>query len=69
MNQTEYRQVETMKKDIAAIKARIKQAQIAEKSREAEAAVEALDRFYGDIEEFEKQREARIKKEKPSSIR
>lgn len=64
MNQTELRQVETMKKDIAGIKARIKQAQIAEKSREAEAAVEALDRFYQDIEEFEKQREARMKREK-----
>jgi hypothetical protein len=64
MNQTELRQVETMKKDIASIKARIKQAQIAEKSREAEAAVEALDRFYQDIETFEKQREERVKKER-----
>lgn len=64
MNQTELRQVETMKKDIASIKARIKQAQIAEKSREAEAAVEALDRFYQDIETFEKQREDRVKKER-----
>jgi hypothetical protein len=64
MNQTELRQVETMKKDIAGIKARIKQAQIAEKSREAEAAVEALDRFYQDIETFEKQREDRVKKER-----
>jgi hypothetical protein len=69
MNQTELRQVETMKKDIAAIKARMKQAQIAEKSRETEAAVQALERFYQDIEEFEKQREARMKREKPSSIR
>lgn len=64
MNQTELRQVETMKKDIAGIKARMKQAQIAEKSRETEAAVQALDRFYQDIEEFEKQREERMKKEK-----
>lgn len=69
MNQTEYRQVEQMKKDIAGIKARIKQAQIAEKSREAEVAVEALDRFYKDIEDFEKIREERMKKEKSPSIR
>jgi hypothetical protein len=64
MNQTELRQVETMKKDIAGIKARIKQAQIAEKSREADAAVEALDRFFQDIEKFEEERKARAKKEK-----
>lgn len=64
MNQTELRQVETMKKDIAGIKARIKQAQIAEKSREADAAVEALDRFYQDIEKFEEERAARLKREK-----
>jgi hypothetical protein len=69
MNQTELRQVETMKKDIAAIKARMKQAQIAEKSREADAAVQAMDRFYQDIEEFEKQRAERMKKEKSPSIR
>jgi hypothetical protein len=69
MGKTEYRQVQTMKKDIAGIKARIKQAQIADKSREAEAAVSALDRFYEDIEKFEAEREERMKKEKPSSIR
>lgn len=69
MNQTELRQVETMKKDIAAIKARMKQAQIAEKSRETDAAVQALERFYQDIEEFEKQRAERMKKEKSPSIR
>jgi hypothetical protein len=64
MGQTELRQVETMKKDIAGIKARMKQAQIAEKSRETEAAVQALDRFFQDIEKFEAEREARMKKEK-----
>jgi hypothetical protein len=64
MGQTELRQVEQMKRDIAGIKARIKQAQIAEKSREAEGAVEALDRFYQDIEEFEKQRAERMKRER-----
>lgn len=69
MNQTEYRQVEQMKKDISAIKARMKQAQIAEKSREAEGVVQALDRFYQDIERFEAEREARMKKEKSPSIR
>ena len=69
MGKEELRQVETMKKDIAGIKARMKQAQIAEKSRETEAAVQALDRFYQDIEEFEKQREERMKKEKSPSIR
>lgn len=69
MNQTEYRQVEQMKKDIGSIKARMKQAQIAEKSREAEGVVQALDRFYEDIEKFEAEREARMKKEKSPSIR
>ena len=69
MNQTEYRQVEQMKKDISAIKARMKQAQIAEKSREAEGFAQALDRFYQDIERFEAEREARMKKEKSPSTR
>jgi hypothetical protein len=64
MGQTEYRQVEQMKKDIGAIKARIKQAQIADKSREADAAVQALERFFEDIEQFEAEREARMKREK-----
>jgi hypothetical protein len=64
MGQTEYRQVEQMKRDIGAIKARIKQAQIAEKSREADAAVQALDRFFEDIEQFEAERAARMKREK-----
>ena len=64
MGQTEYRQVEQMKKDIGAIKARIKQAQIADKSREAETAVQALERFFEDIEQFEQEREARMKREK-----
>ena len=64
MNQTEFRQVEQMKKDISALKARITQAQIAEKSREAEGVSEALDRFYQDIEKFEQEREARIKRER-----
>jgi hypothetical protein len=69
MGKEELRQVEQMKKDIAGIKARIKQAQIAEKSREAEGTVQALDRFYEDIEKFEQEREARMKKEKSPSIR
>ena len=64
MGQTEYRQVEQMKKDIGAIKARIKQAQIADKSREADTAVQALERFFEDIEQFEAEREARKKREK-----
>ena len=64
MGQTELRQVEQMKRDIGAIKARIKQAQIAEKSREAESAVQALERFFEDIEQFEAERAARMKKEK-----
>jgi hypothetical protein len=64
MGKEELRQVETMKKDISAIKARMKQAQIAEKSRETEGAVQALDRFYQDIEDFEKQRAERVKKER-----
>jgi hypothetical protein len=64
MGQTEYRQVEQMKKDIGAIKARIKQAQIAEKSREADTAVQALERFFEDIEQFEAERAARMKREK-----
>jgi hypothetical protein len=64
MGQTEYRQVEQMKRDIGAIKARIKQAQIADKSREADAAVQALERFFEDIEQFEQEREARMKREK-----
>lgn len=69
MGKEELRQVETMKKDIAGIKGRIKQAQIADKSREAEAAVQALERFYDDIDMFEKQRTERMKKEKSPSIR
>ena len=64
MGQTEYRQVEQMKRDIGALKARIKQAQIAEKSREADVAVQALERFFEDIEQFEAEREARMKREK-----
>lgn len=64
MGQTEYRQVEQMKKDIGAIKARIKQAQIADKSRDAETAVQALERFFEDIEQFEEERAARMKREK-----
>jgi hypothetical protein len=64
MGQTEYRQVEQMKKDIGAIKARIKQAQIADKSREADTAVQALERFFEDIEQFEAERAARMKREK-----
>ena len=64
MGQTEYRQVEQMKKDIGAIKARIKQAQIADKSRDAETAVQALERFFEDIEQFEAERAARMKREK-----
>jgi hypothetical protein len=64
MGQTEYRQVEQMKKDIGAIKARIKQAQIAEKSRDADTAVQALERFFEDIEQFEAERAARTKREK-----
>jgi hypothetical protein len=64
MGQTEYRQVEQMKKDIGAIKARIKQAQIADKSREADTAVQALERFFEDIEQFEAEREDRKKREK-----
>jgi hypothetical protein len=64
MGETEKRQVEQMKKDITAINARIKQAKIADKSREAEAASQALDRFYEDIDQFEKERAARIKREK-----
>jgi hypothetical protein len=64
MGETERRQVDQMKKDIGAIKARITQARIADKSREAEAAVQALDRFYEDIEKFEAEREARMKRKK-----
>jgi hypothetical protein len=64
MGQTEYRQVEQMKKDIGAIKARIKQAQIADKSREAEVASQALDRFYEEIDRFEAERAARMKRKK-----
>ena len=64
MGQTEYRQVEQMKRDIGAIKARIKQAQIAEKSRDADTAVQALERFFEDIEQFEAERAARTKREK-----
>ena len=64
MGQAEYRQVMQMKKDIGAIKARIKQAQIADKSREADTAVQALERFFEDIEQFEAEREARMKREK-----
>jgi hypothetical protein len=64
MGQAEYRQVMQMKKDIGAIKARIKQAQIADKSREAETAVQALERFFEDIEQFEVEKEARMKREK-----
>jgi len=64
MGETEKRQVEQMKKDITAINARIKQAKIADKSREAEVASQALDRFYEDIDQFEKERAARMKREK-----
>ena len=64
MGQTELRQVEQMKRDIAGIKARMKQAQISEKSREAEGVTQALDRFYQDIEKFEQEREARMKRER-----
>jgi hypothetical protein len=64
MGETEYRQVKQMQKDIGAIKARITQAKIAEKSREAEIASQALDRFYEDIEQFEAEREARMKRKK-----
>ena len=68
MGKEEFRQVEQMKKDIAAIKARMKQAQIAEKSRAADETAQALDRFYEDIEKFEQEREARMKREKSPSI-
>lgn len=64
MGEVERRQVEQMKKDINSIKARMKQAQIAEKSREAEIAAQGLERFYEDIEQFEQEREARMKREK-----
>jgi hypothetical protein len=64
MGETEKRQVEQMQKDIASIKARIKQAKIADKSREAEVASQGLDRFYEDIDRFEAERAARMKREK-----
>jgi hypothetical protein len=64
MGETERRQVEQMKKDIQNIKARITQAKIAEKSRAAEIAAQGLDRFYEDIDRFEAEREARMKREK-----
>lgn len=69
MGKEELRQVETMKKDIAGIKARIKQSQIAEKTRGTEDAVQTLERFYNEIEKFEEEKAARLKKEKPSSTR
>ena len=64
MGETERRQVDQMKKDIQNIKARITQAKIAEKSRAAEIAAQGLDRFYEDIDRFEAEREARMKREK-----
>jgi hypothetical protein len=64
MGETEKRQVEQMQKDIASIKARIKQAKIADKSRAAEIAAQGLDRFYEDIDRFEAERAARMKREK-----
>ena len=69
MDEEEYRQTMQQKKDIQALQSLLTQSDRQEKTRGALNAEAALDRFYEDIEMFEKQREERMKKEKPSSIR
>lgn len=64
MDDQEYKQAMQMKKDIQALTSLLTRAGTQEKSRELETAEAALERFYQDIEEFEKIREERMKKEK-----
>jgi hypothetical protein len=64
MGEVERRQVEQMKKDMTAIKGLIAKAEIAGKSREVELLSQALDRFTEDIDQFEAEKEARMKREK-----
>lgn len=69
MDDQEYKQALQMKKDIQALNSLLTRAGTQEKSRELETAEAALERFYEDIEKFEQEREARMKKEKSPSIR
>lgn len=69
MDDQEYRQAIQMKKDIQALNSLLTRAGTQEKSRELETAEAALERFYEDIEMFEQEREARMKREKSPSIR
>ena len=69
MNKEEFNQVKRMKSDINALRSLLRNAEVSEKSRASEAASAALERFYEDIDKFEAEKEARMKKEKSPSIR
>lgn len=69
MNKEEFNQVKRMKSDINALRSLLRNAEVSEKSRAAEAASAALERFYEDIDKFEAEKEARMKKEKSSLTR
>jgi hypothetical protein len=64
MDDQEYRQALQMKRDIQALSSLLTRAGTQEKSRELETAEAALERFYEDIEKFEQEREARMKRER-----
>jgi hypothetical protein len=64
MDDQEYKQALQMKRDIQALSSLLTRAGTQEKSRELETAEAALERFYEDIEKFEQEREARMKRER-----
>jgi hypothetical protein len=64
MDDQEYKQALQMKRDIQALTSLLTRAGTQEKSRELETAEAALERFYQDIEKFEQEREARMKRER-----
>lgn len=69
MNKEEFNQVKRLKSDINALRSLLRNAEVSEKSRASEAASAALERFYEDIDKFEAEKEARMKKEKSSLTR
>jgi hypothetical protein len=69
MDDQEYRQAMQMKRDIQAFESLLTRAGTQEKTREVATLEAALERFYEDIEKFEQEREARMKREKSPSIR
>lgn len=64
MDDQEYKQALQMKRDIQALNSLLTRAGTQEKSRELDTAEAALERFYQDIEKFEQEREARMKRER-----